>query len=235
MTAERLDDVMRSVIAHDHDRVVAEYRGIARALVDCGPVLDIGCGAGTLLESLSKLNVDARGVDASLAAIRRCQDRGLAAVHADVFDYLATVPDNSIGGAFAGHLVEHLAATDAQRLFEQVFRILRLGGRFLVLTPNPHNLYVAGEGFWLDPTHVRPYPRQLLVALALRAGFGKTAVQGWRQGMPWRQRVAGVLRWLSTLGLHDISPSLLATAWKEFPPPSASPVPLPRRQRRDPN
>ena len=41
----------------------------------------------------------------------------------------------------------------------------------LVATPNIQNHIVWSQVFWLDPTHVRPYPRPLLERLGEAAGF----------------------------------------------------------------
>jgi len=203
---------MRRVISHRRDLVVNEYYRIAQMLAGSAPVLDLGCGAGTLLESCKELGIEARGVDASPLAVQACLDRGLLAVEGDLFAHLNDTSSGSVGSVFAGHVIEHLPVEQAETLFEHVGRVLRSSGRFLALTPNPRNLYVAGEGFWMDPTHVRPYPRPLLHALAVKAGFKWIRVDRWFTGMPLRQRVMGVLRWGLTGGLHDPAPALLLTA-----------------------
>ena len=43
--------------------------------------------------------------------------------------------------------------------------------KLLLITPNPEDLSVIAEIFWLDPTHVRPYPRKLLRAMLDAVGF----------------------------------------------------------------
>ena len=214
MSSEPLDDVMRRVIRYDRSRVVSEYEALAQELAEFAPVLDVGCGSGTLLETLKPLGVEARGVDASATAVAACRARGANAEQADLLEFLTRAPTSAYGAVFAGHVIEHMPPETARAVFEHVARVLRTGGRFLVLTPNPKNLYVAGEGFWIDPTHVRPYPEPLLRALALDAGFTAVHVRRWRRGMPFRQLVSGTVRWLATAGLHDVAPSLLCIATK---------------------
>lgn len=212
--AEPLDDVMRRVIGYDRSHVVAEYRALARELAAFAPVLDLGCGSGTLLDTLRVLGVESRGVDASATAVAAVRQRGGSAELGDLLESLERTADGTYGSVFAGHVVEHLSPDKARTMFSEVWRVLRAGGRFVILTPNPKNLYVAGEGFWIDPTHVRPYPEPLLRALATDAGFTSVRVRRWRTGMPLRQLMSGAFRWLATAGLHDVSPSLLCIATK---------------------
>jgi O-antigen chain-terminating methyltransferase len=212
MRSDPLDDVMRRVIGHDRAHVVAEYRALARELAAFPPVLDLGCGSGTLLETLGELRVAARGVDASATAVAACRSHGFQVDQADLLEFLSRAPPGAYGGLFAGHVVEHVTPDAARTLFAQAARVLRSGGRFVVLTPNPRNLYVAGEGFWIDPTHVRPYPGPLLRTLAIDAGFRTVTVRRWWGGMPIRQVVSGAVRWIATAGLHDPAPALLCVA-----------------------
>jgi 2-polyprenyl-3-methyl-5-hydroxy-6-metoxy-1,4-benzoquinol methylase len=214
MDREPLDDVMRRVIGFEHTRVVREYEDLAKRLKGLGPVLDLGCGSGTLLESLRKLGVPAQGVDASTTAVHSCVSRGLNAVQTDILQYLESAAADGHGAVFAGHVVEHMRPDQARALFKGVWSVLRPGGRFLLLTPNPRNLYVIGEGFWVDPTHVRPYPAPLLKTLALDAGFSHCEIHPWWQDLAFRQILSGLLRWGMTAGLHSPTSTLLVEAVK---------------------
>ena len=44
-------------------------------------------------------------------------------------------------------------------------------------TPNPENLRVGSTSFWLDPTHLRPIPPQLLEFQVTQAGFDDVSIQ----------------------------------------------------------
>jgi SAM-dependent methyltransferase len=95
----------------------------------------------------------------------------LEVVCADALEFLAAQTAGAYGAIYCAHLIEHFAYTDASRLLAESFRVLAPGGRLLVITPNPVSLDVISETFWLDPTHVRPYPRPLLERMLARAGF----------------------------------------------------------------
>jgi hypothetical protein len=45
------------------------------------------------------------------------------------------------------------------------------GGRFVIVTPNMVDYRTLTELFWLDTTHVRPYPPRLVAAMLERHGF----------------------------------------------------------------
>jgi O-antigen chain-terminating methyltransferase len=97
--------------------------------------------------------------------------------------------------------VEHLTPTEVLDLLRNLVRVLEPGGRMVLVTPNPRCPEVMGHAFWLDPTHVRPYPRELLERAAAAAGlvteesFDDPAT---RPGVPVVRRVRGFFAGLLT-------------------------------------
>ena len=63
---------------------------IDRSLVAgvAGPVLDIGCGPGRMIQAAIDEGLDALGVDVSPTAVRIALAAGLAVLHRSVFDYI---------------------------------------------------------------------------------------------------------------------------------------------------
>src|SRR5713101_1372652 len=53
------------------------------------------------------------------------------------------------------HVIEHMAHEDAMAFLELCHQTLRPGGK-LLLTPNPEDLRVISEIFWLDPPQSSP-------------------------------------------------------------------------------
>lgn len=53
-----------------------------------GPVLDLGCGPGRLVEALAEVGIPALGVDASWHAVEQAAKRGAAVLQRSVFDRL---------------------------------------------------------------------------------------------------------------------------------------------------
>lgn len=158
-----------------HDREVK--RGYLRWFDRCRRIVDIGCGHGTFLDVARDASLDAFGCDHSASAVAACLARGLAAELGDALDVLRReAADRGVcDAALLAHVVEHLSPAAAAELFVAIAAVLPPRGRLVVVTPNVGNLIVLEETFWLDPTHVRPYPRALLARLGGAAGFDVVA------------------------------------------------------------
>ncbi len=135
------------------------------------PLLDLGCGRGEWLKLLREAGVRAFGVDLNAANIRAAAADGLEARYQDAIEALQAQAEDSLGMVTSFHLVEHLPMDTLRVLFAEAWRALTPGGRLLIETPNPQNLIVGSCNFYLDPTHVRPIPPDLLAFLAEFSGF----------------------------------------------------------------
>ena len=124
-------------------------------------VLDLGCGRGEFVELLSEEGVNVTGVDSSQDMVGFCQDRGLPVIMADMFDYLKSLPDASLDGIFTSQVVEHLSPERILMLINLCEEKLKPGGVIVAETVNT-NCPVALSNFYLDPTHVRPVPPEML-------------------------------------------------------------------------
>lgn len=135
------------------------------------PVLDLGCGRGEWLELLLENNIAAHGVDLDQGMLAACSERGLSASSADAIEHLSALADHSQLAVTGFHLAEHLPFAVLQTLLAQARRVLVPGGLLILETPNPENLVVGTASFYIDPTHLRPLPSQLLSFLAEYQGF----------------------------------------------------------------
>lgn len=148
------------------------------AWADCNhaQAVDIGCGRGEWLEVLSEAGIIARGFDLNRIAIEECRERGLEATLGDGLEALAALPPDSCSLVTAFHLVEHLPFESVVKLLDEALRVLRAGGLLILETPNPANLLVAAERFYLDPTHRNPLPAELVAYLLRSRGFQQTEI-----------------------------------------------------------
>jgi len=140
-------------------------------------VLDIGCGRGEFLEMLRDAGVTARGIDSSEESVALCRHKGLAAETADLFEYLARLPEASLDGIFCSQVVEHLPPERLPEMIRLCATRLARGGAIAIETPNPECLAIFATHFYLDPTHHRPVPHPLLAFYLEEFGIGNIEVR----------------------------------------------------------
>jgi SAM-dependent methyltransferase len=191
---------------------------------NAGRVLDVGCGRGIFLQLLREAGIEGLGIDHSAESVAACQEKGFAVHCGNAHDYLRNC-SSQFGGIFCSHVIEHMGYDDALLLLELCNRVLHPGGVLLLVTPNPEDLTIISEVFWLDPTHVRPYPRLLLESMLKANGFGvkitRQFLGDWR--MIGRRNLPGHFLRRLLLGKHYGKPNTLVVAEKA----SALPEPPP--------
>src|SRR5207244_9902701 len=128
----------------------------AGAGTEASPILDLGCGRGELLEVLRTEGLVASGVDTNRAAVEQCRQQGLSVELGDAFDVLRKLPEASLGGLAALHVVEHLPFPLVLKLLDEALRVLRPGGVAIFETPNPKNVLVGSSNFFIASTHRNP-------------------------------------------------------------------------------
>jgi O-antigen chain-terminating methyltransferase len=135
------------------------------------PVLDLGCGRGEWLEVLGESGLSALGVDSNQSCARECEARGLSVRMSDALKFLEELPEQSQGAVTAFHVVEHMPFAAILNLLDEAVRVLKPGGLLILETPNPANLIVGANTFYLDPTHIRPLPADLMRFFVETRGF----------------------------------------------------------------
>jgi O-antigen chain-terminating methyltransferase len=142
-----------------------------------GPVADLGCGRGELLELLRDRGVEAVGVDASAEMVAIAREKGLEAELGDMFSFLAGRAERSLGGVVCSHVLEHLWPADHVRFTRLCAAALRPGGLVVIETPNPKSLVAGAVNFSCDPTHLRPVFPETIAFMLERAGFEDVEVE----------------------------------------------------------
>ena len=135
------------------------------------PALDLGCGRGEWMEVLGEASIPSKGIDLNRNLISSCRELGLDAMEGEVPQFLQTLPDESRSIVTAFHILEHIPFPDVVELIDQAVRILKPGGIVIFETPNPRNLFVSSNNFYLDPTHRNPIPSEFLAFLVEARGL----------------------------------------------------------------
>ena len=141
--------------------------------------LDVGCATGMLVEHMQKRGWKAEGVE----VCRESAEYGM--VHRKVSIRVGTLfdakyPSHSFDVVNASHLIEHLP--DLKGFFQEVKRVLVLGGYFIVTTPNclgfQARLY---KDRWRSAIadHVVLFSKPTLTRLAAETGFTREQYKTW--------------------------------------------------------
>ncbi len=146
------------------------------------PILDLGCGRGEWLELLKELDLNSVGLDLNRIMVKICKDLELNVIEEDVFSYLKENKNNSFGAVTGFHLIEHYEFDSLNKLFSETFRVLKPGGLAIFETPNPDNILVGSNTFYLDPSHKKPLPSLLVKILMEANGFNNIIIKNLHPG-----------------------------------------------------
>lgn len=153
---------------------VSEYLPLFKKLPDevkRKPVVDIGCGRGEFLKFAKKNKLKAIGVDMNKSMVERANSLGYEAIEDDAISYLTKQGSGSLAAITGFHIVEHIPFESLMELFEEAYRCLAPGGFALFETPNPNNIMVGASNFYMDPSHIKPIPPELLAFAMESVGF----------------------------------------------------------------
>ncbi|MEA5502226.1 class I SAM-dependent methyltransferase [Halotia wernerae UHCC 0503] len=140
------------------------------------PILDVGCGRGEWLQLLRESGYKSIGIDINRVMLEQCRDINLEVIESDAIAYLQSLPDESLGIVTGFHIIEHLPLTILINLIYEILRVLKPGGLAIFETPNPQNILVGTNNFYIDPTHLNPLPSPLVKFILEYAGFNAVEV-----------------------------------------------------------
>lgn len=167
--------VSRFLYSHDFEgdkKVTSDIaKHLSGYLGGCNSVLDIGCGQGSMLRVLRGQGKSVQGIEADGRLVRELREDGFSIHEAFVPGGLDELETFRFDGVFLGHIVEHLTPDDVEKVLRWIYSKLEDNGTVLIQTPDFSNTRVGSEYFWLDSSHLRPYPIDLLKAMLLKTGF----------------------------------------------------------------
>ena len=139
-------------------------------------ILDLGCGHGALLFVLHTAGYrNATGVDGSPEQVAAAQRLGIEGVfEGDVMHTLADTPDASVDIFVAFDIIEHFGKDELVALVDEVHRVLRPSGSWLIHVPNSEGPLGARMRY-SDFTHEIALTRTSLSQLLRVSGFTRIA------------------------------------------------------------
>ena len=129
-------------------------------------VLDFGCGSVPLFPTLRAAGYRPLGLETNAAAARAAAARRLGPVLRVGPGPALPLASGVAGAIIAQHLVEHLDRPEAAA--REWWRVLRPGGRLVLLTPNAAH---PDPAIFADPDHRALFSAGRLAALLRAAGF----------------------------------------------------------------
>jgi len=136
-----------------------------------GRLLDVGAGAGWLVEQLRSLGWDAEGLDFDPRAVERARGRGLKLHQGGLLQQ--KFPGAIFDAVTMSHSIEHVH--DPVGWLAEARRVLKPGGRLAIATPNTRSLLhrrFRQHWFPLDPPrHLHLFNRAALGSALRKAGF----------------------------------------------------------------
>jgi SAM-dependent methyltransferase len=143
--------------------------------VGCSNVVDLGAGPGFFLRELKRRGINGLGVENYGESIAVGEKHGVKYIKANIFDFLRADNFREIrercDGVYCCHVIEHLEPEEVFELFRLVKQNCAPNVRCRFITNNPTDIDVLGYIFWVDLTHRRLYPANLLCAMAKSQGF----------------------------------------------------------------
>ena len=140
-------------------------------------VVDLGCGRGEFLAALAAAGVRGRGVDANAEMAATARARGLDVEHGDALAFVRGLPNESVDGAIATQVIEHLEPPYLMQLVDALARKLRPGAPLVLETINPACWLAFFSSYIRDFTHVKPIHPDTLQYLLRAGGFERVEVR----------------------------------------------------------
>ncbi len=169
-------------------------------------ILDLGCGHGALIYFLSQAGYrNVVGVDVSPEQVAEASKLGIEGIReGDLLETLQNLPNHSQDVVIAFDVIEHFTKDELLPFVDEVLRVLKPGGRWLIHAPNGESPFVGAIRYG-DMTHEQSFTRVSLAQLLLSSGFSRLECH---ESGPVPVGMKSTVRWMLWHGIR-----LLLRVW----------------------
>jgi 2-polyprenyl-3-methyl-5-hydroxy-6-metoxy-1,4-benzoquinol methylase len=135
-------------------------------------IIDLGCGHGALMHVARAAGYrNIQGVDRSSEQVAAAKRLAIGGVHeGDLMEAISAMPSESCDVVVTFDVIEHFRKDEVIAFVDQVLRILRPEGCWIVHTVNGESPF-AGRVRWGDFTHELAFTRESIRQLLVSSGF----------------------------------------------------------------
>jgi SAM-dependent methyltransferase len=157
-------------------------------------ILDLGCGHGAFIYFLQQNGYqNVQGVDGSAEQVALAHRLGISAVEQqDIFLYISRVKKETVDAIILMDVLEHLTRQELFDLLDEIYRVLRIGGKCIIHVPNASGLYGMHIRYG-DLTHEMAFTLQSARQVFSAVGFNNINCF---EEIPIIHGVVSFFRWL---------------------------------------
>ena len=163
-------------------------------------IFELGCGHGALLYFAKELGYcNISGVDGSPEQVAAALRLGIADIHhGDIIATLRNLPSQSKDCIVAFDVIEHFTRDELIGLVDEVARVLKPEGRWIIHVPNGEGPFAGRSRYW-DITHEIAFTRTSLSQLLLASGFDNVSCF---EDAPIPHGPTSLMRWILWKGIR---------------------------------
>lgn len=173
-----------------------------------GKVLEIGCGNGNLLARLAGFGWQVQGIEPDPKAAKIARGRGLPVITGELTDQ--SFESEAFDAIAMSHVIEHVG--DPAALLSRCRKLLKPGGRLVMLTPNLNALghrWFGRDWLHLDPPrHLNLFTPESIAIACQQAGFLSTACESTVRDANWTLGASLALRHKGRYRIGELSSPL---------------------------
>lgn len=165
-------------------------------------VLDLGCGHGALSHFAQLAGYrNVHGIDRSPQQVAAARSLGIAGVvEGDLVEALRSRATGSVDTVVTFDVIEHFRKDELVHFVDEVHRVLRKGGRWIIHAPNGESPFAGRMRYW-DFTHELCFTRTSIAQLLLSSGFSAVTCH---EDAPVPHGARSAARWLLWQGIRAL-------------------------------